>query len=59
MAFPLQEIDALASHFKRENDAIKGELDGSHILSTVQELLTWRFFLSVYPLSDQSLHMFF
>ena len=59
-ASPLQEIDALASYFERENNAIQCELDGSHILSAVQEFLTQRrFFPSVYPLPDQLLHLFF
>ena len=36
----------------REDNATQCELDGSHIQSAVQELLTQRqFFLSVYPLS--------
>lgn len=54
----LQETDVLASYFNRENNAIKHELDGSHILSAVQEFLTWKPFLPlVYPVPDQLLHM--
>lgn len=43
-----------------ENNVIKHEGDGSHILSIVQELLIWKQFSPwIYPVSEQLLHLSF